>query len=95
MNTITDFIKKYPNDMELGRAIRSYFQENSDPIDLLKEVLALHGFGGYGHEHGLVARGELYLKTEDSSIEKYKHSCDAEIMERVDTKLINFLKSLE
>lgn len=92
---ISEIIKKYPNDADLGRAIRKTFSNNVDPIELLKEVLALHGFGGYGHEHGLVARGELYLKTEDSSIEKYKHSCDAEIMERVDTKIINFLKSLE
>ena len=92
---ILEIIKKHPNDSDLGRAIRRTFKDDTDPIELLKEVLALHGFGGYGHEHGLVARGELYLETEDSSIKKYKHSCDAEIMERVDTKIINFLKSLE
>jgi hypothetical protein len=89
---ISEIIKKHPNDADLGRAIRRAFKDKADPTELLKEVLALHGFGGYGHENGLVSRGELYLETEDGSVRKYKNSCDAEIMERIDQKIINYLK---
>ena len=92
---ILEIIKKHPNDADLGRSIRRAFSDTVDPIELLKEVLALHGFSGYGHEHGLVERGKLYLETEDGSIRKYKHSCDAEIMEKVDQKIINYLNSLK
>jgi hypothetical protein len=92
---ILEIIKKHPNDADLGRAVRRTFKDDTDSIELLKEVLALHGFGGYDYELGLVSRGELYLETEDGSIRKYKHSCDAEIMEKVDQKIINYLNSLK
>ena len=95
MNNITDIIEKYPNDADLGKAIRNHFQGKIDPVDLLKEVLALHGFGGYGHAHGLVERGVLYLETEDGTIKRYKHSCDAELMNRVDDKIIAYLEDLK
>ena len=95
MNNITDIIEKYPNDADLGKAIRNHFQGKIDPVDLLKEVLALHGFGGYGHVHGLVERGVLYLETEDGTIKRYKHSCDAELMNRVDDKIIAYLEDLK
>ena len=37
--------KKYPNDMDLGRLIRSQLVEpNPEAVELLKEVIALHGF---------------------------------------------------
>lgn len=95
MNTLINLIEKYPNDEDLGKAIRNHFQGKIDPVDLLKEVLALHGFGGYGHEHGLVERGVLYLETEDGTIKRYKHSCDAELMNRVDDKIIAYLEDLK
>ena len=50
-----DLIKKYPNDLELGRAIRKHYLENGDEAaELLKEVLALHGVGGHNYENGLL-----------------------------------------
>ena len=64
---------------------------NKEGIELLKEVLALHGWGGYGYENGLVERGVLYLETEDGKIKKYKHSCDAEKMDEVDIKIKRYL----
>ncbi len=40
-------IKENPNDQDLGRAVRKLYLERGDEAaELLKEVLALHGFGG-------------------------------------------------
>lgn len=39
-----ELIKKYPNDQDLGKAIRKDYLENGDEAaELLKEVLVLHG----------------------------------------------------
>lgn len=87
-------IKQYPNDQELGRAIRKQFlTEGDEAAELLKEVLALHGFGGYGYTNGLVERG-IYLETEDGQIRKWKNSCDGEMMNEVDAKIRAFLEKI-
>ena len=50
-----NLIKKYPNDLELGRAVRKQYLESGDEAsELLKEVLALHGVRGHGYETGLL-----------------------------------------
>ena len=90
-----ELIKKYPNDHDLGREVRKQFLENGDEsAELLKEVLALHGFGGYGHTNGLVERG-IYLETEDGVTKKWKNSCDGEMMNEVDAKIIAYLRKID
>jgi hypothetical protein len=61
--------------------------------ELLKEVLALHGWGGYGYQIGLVERGVLYQKTEDGSVSRYKHSCDAKMMQDLDERIKKYLEN--
>lgn len=90
-----DLIKKYPNDMDLGKAVRHAYMDGDQAIELLKETLALHGFGGYGYENGLVERGKLYLETEDGTIRKYQNSCDSDMMQSLDNRIIEFLKGIE
>ena len=65
---------------------------NKEGIELLKEVLALHGWGGYGYQNGLVERGTLHLKSEDGKNNIYKHSCRADMMEEVDRKIKEYLQ---
>ena len=90
-----DLIKKYPNDADLGKAIRLRFAgENDIAVELLKEVIALHGFGGYGYANGLVERGKYYLETEDGKIRRWQNSCDGQMMNEVDDKIIEFLKQV-
>jgi hypothetical protein len=91
-----DLIKKYPNDLELGRAVRKRFLENGDEAaELLKEVLALHGFGGQGYANGLVERGKYYLETEDGQTRKWQNACDGEMMNALDEKIQTYLKRIE
>jgi hypothetical protein len=88
-----NLIKQYPNDQDLGRAVRAAYLEKGDKVvELLKEVIALHGFGGYGYPNGLVERGKIYLETEDGKIKKFQNSCDGEMMNEIDEKIIDFLK---
>ncbi len=61
-------------------------------IELLKEVLALHGWGGYGYPNGLVERGIVHLESEDRENIIYKHSCRAGMMEEVDRKIKEYLQ---
>lgn len=92
-----DLIKQYPNDQELGRAVRKRLLfEGDEAAELLKEVLALHGFGGYGYANGLVERGKIYLETEreDGNIRKWQNACDAEMMNEVDEKIKAYLEKL-
>ena len=90
-----DLIKKYPNDMDLGKAVRLAYGDGDRAIELLKETLALHGLGGYGYSNGLVERGKLYLETEDGTIKRYQNSCDSNMMQLLDDKIIKFLKDIE
>jgi len=91
-----DLIKKYPNDLELGRAVRKHYLEKGDEAaELLKEVLALHGIEVHGYENGLLERGEIYFETEDGSVRKWKNSCDGEKMSLLDEKIQKFLKKIE
>jgi len=90
-----DLIKRYPNDQDLGRAIRKLYLEQGDTaVELLKEVLALHGFGGYYYENGLVERGKICLETEDGSVRKWQNSCDGEMMNQVDDKIKAYLEKI-
>lgn len=66
---------------------------NNEVIELLKEVLSLHGWGGYGYENGLVERGELYMEGEN--IKRYKNSIDSQIMNQVDDKIKKYLSQVE
>ena len=68
---------------------------NKEGIELLKEVLALHGWGGYGYQNGLVERGVLYLESEDKKNNIYKHSCNAKLMEEVDNKIKKYLSQIK
>jgi hypothetical protein len=91
-----DLIKKYPNDLELGRAVRKRFLADGDEAaELLKEILALHGFSGHGYANGLVERGTLFLETEDGETKKWQNSCDAEMMNVVDEKIQAYLKKIK
>jgi hypothetical protein len=91
-----DLIKRYPNDQDLGRAVRELYLEQEDiAIELLKEVLALHGFGGYGYTNGLVERGKIYLETEDGGTRKWQNACDGEMMDSVDEKIKAYLEKIE
>lgn len=90
-----DLIKKYPNDTDLGKAVRLTYGNGDRVIELLKETLALHGLGGYGYSNGLVERGKLYLETEDGTIKRYQNSCDSNMMQSLDDKIIKFLKDIE
>jgi len=65
---------------------------NKEGIELLKEVLALHGWGRYGYQNGLVERGALHLESEDGKNNIYKHSCRADMMEEVDRKIKEYLQ---
>jgi hypothetical protein len=90
-----DLIKMYPNDQELGREIRKRFLTQGDEAaELLKEILALHGFHGYGYENGLVERGKIYLETEDGTVRKWQNSCDGEMMNEVDAKIKAYLEKI-
>jgi hypothetical protein len=90
-----DLIKKYPNDQELGKAVRKQFLVDGDEAaELLKEVLALHGFGGYGYANGLVERGKIYLETEDGKTRKWQNACDGEMMNDVDERIKTYLKKI-
>jgi hypothetical protein len=70
--------------------------DGDEAAELLKEVLALHGFGGYGYSNGLVERGKIYLESEreDGNIRKWKNSCDGEMMNEVDEKIKTFLQKI-
>lgn len=58
-----DLIKKYPNDLELGRAVRKQFLADGDEAaELLKEVLALHGYGGHSYVNTVDKKIQEYLK---------------------------------
>jgi hypothetical protein len=88
-----DLIKKYPNDLELGRAVRKQYLERGDEaVELLKEVLALHGFNHQGYPNGLIERGE-YLEPEETG--RWKNSCDGEMMNRLDEKIVMYIEKIE
>jgi hypothetical protein len=90
-----DLIKKYPNDMDLGKAVRHAYGDGDRAIELLKRVLDLHGFNNYGYPNGLVDRGVLYLESEDGSVQHYQNSIDTRIMQKVDDMIVQFLKDAE
>jgi hypothetical protein len=67
--------------------------ENRDnqALELLKEVLSLHGWSGFGYPNGLVERGVLYLESEDGTIQRWKNSCDGKMMDQIDDKIKKYL----
>jgi hypothetical protein len=65
---------------------------NKEGIELLKEVLSLHGWGGYGYQNGLIERGVLHLESENKKNNIYKHSCNANIMGEVDERIKKYLE---
>jgi hypothetical protein len=95
MKNLKDLTEKFPNDMDLGKAVRRLINNSEDPIELLKEVIALHGFGGYGYANHLLERGKAHYWDEDGNPIVYRHSIDSFEMDRVDNKIIDFLKKLD
>ena len=88
-------ISDYPNDQDLGKEVRRIFlSEGDESAELLKEVLALHGLGGYDYANGLVERGKIYLETEDDKIRKWQNSCDGEMMNKIDDKIKAYLEKI-
>ena len=69
--------------------------EKISASELLKEILALHGWGGYGYSNGLVERGVLYLESEDGRVRRWKNSCDGEMMDQIDDKIKKYLNENE
>ena len=66
---------------------------NKEGIELLKEVLSLHGWNGYGYENGLVERGELYMEGEN--IKRYKDSIDSQKMDQLDNKIKKYISQVK
>jgi hypothetical protein len=66
---------------------------NKEGVELLKEILSLHGWGGYGYENGLVERGVLYLEGEN--IKRYKVSIDSQKIDEVDNKIKKYLTQVK
>jgi hypothetical protein len=94
MENLEELSKKYPNDMDFGRVVRQ-LKPSDQAIELLKEIIALHGFGGYGYENALLERGKTHYMDEDGKPLVYRHSIDANKMNEVDDKIIAYLKSLK
>lgn len=91
MKNLSHLIKSTPNDSELGKKVRALFAETSDPIELLKEVLSLHGYPRYGGENGLVERGQVYRE----SPEVYVNYYNSIMIQRLDDKILDFFKGLD
>lgn len=66
-------------------------------IELLKEVIALHGFPKLGrpYRNGLVERGQIYMHTTDGKNERYANHVDGHMMLDVDEKIMAFLENLD
>lgn len=91
MKTLSHLIKNTPNDAELGKQIRKQFTDVGDPVELLKEVLALHGYPNFGQDNALVERGQLFRE----SPEVYVNYYNSLMIQRLDDKILDFFKRLD
>jgi len=64
----------------------------TEMIEILKEVLSLHGFKQPGYNNGLLERGEIYREINNKTI--YCNHINQEMMNTVDDKIIRLLKRL-
>lgn len=91
MKTLSQIINETPNDQELGKKLRSLFTQTGDPIQLLKETLALHGYPTFGADNALVERGQLFRE----SPEVYVNYYNSLMIQRLDDRILDFFKRLD
>ena len=64
-------------------------------IKLLKDILALHGIGGYGGDykcHGLIKRGVYYTGNPEDLNRKAANHIDCAKMDDIDNRIIELLE---
>lgn len=64
-------------------------------IKLLKDILALHGMGGYGGNykcHGLIERGVYYTGNPEDLNRKAANHIDCAKMDDIDNRIIELLE---
>jgi hypothetical protein len=64
-------------------------------IKLLKDILALHGIGGYGGNykcHGLIERGVYYTGNPEDLNRKAANHIDCAKMDDIDNRIIELLE---
>ncbi len=59
-------------------------------IELLKEVLALHGIKQEGYNNGLLDRGVIYTETDTKTI--YANYVRQDMMNDLDNKILKYIK---
>lgn len=62
-------------------------------IELLKEVLALHGIKQEGYNNGLLDRGVIYTETDTKTI--YANYVRQDMMNDLDNKILKYIKENE
>jgi hypothetical protein len=62
-------------------------------IELLKEVLALHGIKQHGYNNGLLERGTIHTQTDTKTI--YANHINQNMMNDLDDRIINTIKYYE
>ena len=64
-------------------------------IKLLKDILVLHGIGGYGGDykcHGLIERGVYYTGNPEDLNRKVANHIDCAKMDDIDNRIIELLE---
>jgi hypothetical protein len=69
-----------------------YIMEN-ELMELLKEVLALHGIHQQGYNNGLLDRGVIHCETDTKTI--YANHVNQQMMNELDDKIINIINNHE
>jgi hypothetical protein len=71
--------------------------EEDNTIQLLKDILALHGLPQYGGDigNGLVERGVYYTGKDGDLNRKYANHVDGKLMNEIDDRIINILNKDE
>jgi len=62
----------------------------NEMIELLKEVLALHGIKQEGYNNGLLDRGVIYIETDTKTI--YANYVRQDMMNDLDNKILKYIK---
>jgi hypothetical protein len=65
----------------------------NEMIELLKEVLALHGIKQEGYNNGLLDRGVIYTETDTKTI--YANYVRQDMMNDLDNKILKYIKENE
>ena len=85
--SISTINKEYINDNAY-----LYIMEN-ELMELLKEVLALHGIHQQGYNNGLLDRGVIHCETDTKTI--YANHVNQQMMNELDDKIINIINNHE